>query len=306
MGNRLDGLDSLKGFLVVLVITGHVITGSVSENLLKEIIYFFHMPLFLAVSGYFLKRKTLSLPALEIVKKYNRILTPFLVAFVFYTALWLVFKVGFSVESILYSFLYPYYHLWYIPAVILFVFYTRVLEESSGLVYVLLCLIFVGLTILFSGYSSDISDVEELKFLGDKRFYYFFTYFYMGYLISIGKININTYILSFFFVVGILIYSLSGSKFDVGLGEFIANSSLILIAIPVMSRVGGIGFLSKIGKNSLPIYLWHVLPFLALKHIGMELSHYYIVSFVFFSVFIYLTIRLNGKNKWLNRYFYGG
>ncbi|MWQ00011.1 acyltransferase family protein [Glaesserella parasuis] len=49
--------DATKGFLIILVILGHVILGSLNENTLRYIIYFFHMPLFLAVTGYFISQK---------------------------------------------------------------------------------------------------------------------------------------------------------------------------------------------------------------------------------------------------------
>lgn len=52
---RLQYLDNLKAILIVLVILGHVIQGSIEDyqhNFLFRFIYSFHMPLFLAISGY--------------------------------------------------------------------------------------------------------------------------------------------------------------------------------------------------------------------------------------------------------------
>lgn len=52
---RLLYLDALKGFLIVLVILGHVIQSSISDyqhNVLFRLIYSFHMPLFFLISGY--------------------------------------------------------------------------------------------------------------------------------------------------------------------------------------------------------------------------------------------------------------
>ncbi len=49
--------DSLKGWLMILVIIGHaiqtVVGGECNENHLWNIIYSFHMPAFMAVSGWF-------------------------------------------------------------------------------------------------------------------------------------------------------------------------------------------------------------------------------------------------------------
>lgn len=51
---RLAYLDNLKGFLILLVVLGHCLqdTGASDENLLFRYIYSFHMPLFMAVSGF--------------------------------------------------------------------------------------------------------------------------------------------------------------------------------------------------------------------------------------------------------------
>lgn len=52
--HRLIYIDNLKGFLILLVVFGHCLqdTGTTDENLLYRYIYSFHMPLFMAVSGF--------------------------------------------------------------------------------------------------------------------------------------------------------------------------------------------------------------------------------------------------------------
>ena len=53
---RLNWADSLKGFLILLVILGHSIQytlgNSCYSNHLWNIIYSFHMPAFMAISGF--------------------------------------------------------------------------------------------------------------------------------------------------------------------------------------------------------------------------------------------------------------
>lgn len=54
--------DNIKGFLIILVVLGHVIENYAYNNvsstvsLLYQLIYIFHMPLFVFVSGYFSKK----------------------------------------------------------------------------------------------------------------------------------------------------------------------------------------------------------------------------------------------------------
>ena len=55
MNSRLQFLDSLKGLLIIMVVIGHVIQSSnpdYQHDILFRFIYSFHMPLFLAISGY--------------------------------------------------------------------------------------------------------------------------------------------------------------------------------------------------------------------------------------------------------------
>lgn len=54
---RDESFDFIKGFLIFLVVWGHVIqffyTGNSLENPILIWIYSFHMPLFIFISGYF-------------------------------------------------------------------------------------------------------------------------------------------------------------------------------------------------------------------------------------------------------------
>jgi len=52
---RNEPADALKAALMILVVVGHVFLESVSGNALKGAIYVFHMPMFLALSGYWFK-----------------------------------------------------------------------------------------------------------------------------------------------------------------------------------------------------------------------------------------------------------
>ena len=54
MKERILYLDNLKGFAILLVVMGHCLQGSGGSNeILFNFIYAFHMPLFMAISGYF-------------------------------------------------------------------------------------------------------------------------------------------------------------------------------------------------------------------------------------------------------------
>ena len=69
--NKVNWVDSLKGFAIILVILGHI------SSPLSRLIYSFHMPLFFIASGFFLNpRNELKR---EIIKSIKRLFKPFFI-----------------------------------------------------------------------------------------------------------------------------------------------------------------------------------------------------------------------------------
>lgn len=82
MGNnndkyRIPYLDNVKGFLIILVVIGHVIQDTIgTDNIIDTYIMSFHMPLFMAVSGYCSYKENLGLETIK--KRAVQLLIPFL------------------------------------------------------------------------------------------------------------------------------------------------------------------------------------------------------------------------------------
>ena len=68
---KVNWVDSLKGFAIILVVLGHI------SSPLTSFIYSFHMPLFFIVSGFFLN-PTNELKS-EIIKSFKRLFKPFFI-----------------------------------------------------------------------------------------------------------------------------------------------------------------------------------------------------------------------------------
>ena len=111
-------IDSLKGFLIILVIIGHVITTldntNVFNHALMGLIYIFHMPLFILVSGYLTKSPD-SQQAKDMWRGVLRILVPLLIFHLIYCASKL-YQFGGNYITYLKSF--PYGILWYLMSLI--------------------------------------------------------------------------------------------------------------------------------------------------------------------------------------------
>lgn len=314
MTTRNLAFDQAKGVLIILVIVGHVVLGDMSETPLRKIIYFFHMPLFLAITGYFIKKQLLKYSTKDIILKYrNRMLIPFMVAFVFYNVL---SSYDEGVIGVLKSFInpYPYYHLWYIPAILIFVFYLKLfsylLDKGFKNLFVFLLFIYFSLTLYFETYLQwGLYDNVFYKILGDKRFYYFFSYFTFGFFLAQYKHQL-VYNVKYFLIaigVGLLLFNLAIFDYVVGFGKVLTNLGLIGLVIYTCEyqKIPSSKILAKIGVVSLPIYLWHVAPILVLQKLPINLSMYYGISLLFFIFFIAMVIYFEDKNAIMNRIFYG-
>ena len=63
---RNSTIDGIKGFLILCVVVGHILTGSLDENPIRYIIYSFHMPCFFYISGYLLNTEKIDRTPSEI------------------------------------------------------------------------------------------------------------------------------------------------------------------------------------------------------------------------------------------------
>lgn len=70
--NRVQFIDISRGIAVLLMIVGHVL----ENNIIKDIIFSFHMPLFILVSGYFYKNKFIKE---ELKNSFNNLILPSIV-----------------------------------------------------------------------------------------------------------------------------------------------------------------------------------------------------------------------------------
>lgn len=270
-------IDSLKGFLIILVIVGHVITMLDNSNVLNHalmgLIYIFHMPLFILVSGYLTKSPD-SQDAKTMWRGVLRILVPLLIFHLLYCAS-NAHLYGSNYLTVLKSF--PNSILWYLMSLIfwrIMLYYTPkallkrpALYLSIALVVSVLC----GLTYLGRPFSIQ-------------RTLNFYVFFLMGYYYRQGSLNRQWWhnnILHAAVAVVLLplifyLYPRCGNVMN-GLDHYdldgIPEKILILTCSIAMSMLvfnvmRDFKPLRSIGKESLFYYLYH---FLIIKEILMPL-----------------------------------
>ncbi len=255
--NRDLSLDTLKGFLIVLVILGHLIGSLNTSGGVWNLIYTVHMPLFVLISGYFSKHDKL---------KISNIVKPLLVFQLVNVVLLLLLGNGFSVSY----FYVPYWTLWYLLSLI---FWRIILRYTPQCIldnpYLLLALTIIGAMLIGTF-------LPHGRILSIQRTISFFPFFLMGYYFKTNLIKqtlwskkVSWVLLIAVSIVILFIWFPSNASIllrgadpysisDVPAKLFISCCTIVLIYSLWNLKYENDCF-AKIGKDSLFYYLYHGL-----------------------------------------------
>lgn len=265
---RDNRLDTLKGFLIILVVLGHLIREcGYQEGLNQSIslyIYSFHMPLFILVSGFLTRRKS------DIKIFWGgvlNIIVPLLV-FQFISVLPGVLTNPSLLHSISF-YLTPYWTLWYLLSLIIWRFFIQFVSKQILGKPILLIVISIIVSLL----SGLIHNGEVLSI---QRTLNFFPFFLFGYYLREGCFNallfnrtVSLLIIGAglsLTIVGIIPKSFD--NFFVSTKQYGLSDIPIKIGILVYSFITSLSFFSiiktnsyiaEIGSDSLFYYLYHGL-----------------------------------------------
>lgn len=317
---RLYNLDLLKGILILLVVFGHVLQGSLHQNIWRFLIYSFHMPLFIGLSGYLCNYDNLSeLSIFDLIRKYLfRLIIPWSIAmFVYSIVLSHGLDWGHILESFSENFSNPYYHLWFIPAFFSWILLTWIMSKVDFPGHrVLLIAILVSLTAqLFSTYPHLF---EKFSFNNEtfrEIFYtlrpYNYVYFVAGMLLrkkklSTPKLKNYLFSLSGLCITFYLFYNPERTLSM--LNAWFFNLTLLVLVLRLVSNniISRIRILEWFGVNSLAIYLWHVLPLLFVKFVSDENNPWLFYPFMLLlNGVLLLVYYYTSKLSFFKKYIYG-
>lgn len=285
--------DNAKAFLIFTVVLGHMaeVLLTVSPyktepewlRMLYNVIYVFHMPVFMIISGRFAKRRVENNDFVSVI---NMLIVPYLVC----QTIMLFFYSFFNYEGTSdFSYLKPYYGLWYLLMLGIYQIITpHILKaiRSKTLFFIL----FSGLAILLS--------LGEKSFYGNfQRFFNYYPFFIFGLITSDFKFNFCKKIvfrilslLAFILLVYAVLNSsdylqvkmLSGKRVYSQVAEFLDISRLQFIIFQILRFGLGILFFffvlgisphnknifSFMGTNSTYIYILHLFVAVALIALG--------------------------------------
>jgi fucose 4-O-acetylase-like acetyltransferase len=201
--------DWIKGMAIFLMVYGHIThvgNFSIFQKQIVEVIYTFHMPLFLIISGFFLNTKN---DPYEMVKKViNRIFFPYLIFIIIYLiSLILVQKIGFPTTNI--------------PPATFFDFIKVVLFHPIGPYWFLHSLILIQMCFVIVGVFAKIVKLEE-------SLYFVIVLFLLAILSNYNLIK-----------SGVIVYFLLGmvtNRFHVALPNSVKTGLLLIISIIVFAK----------------------------------------------------------------------
>lgn len=265
MNSRNTTLDCVKGFLMISAMISNFLHKVGDPNpYCNYILYTYHMPLFLAVAGFFISRKTIRLPFSDFFKKYlYRILIPFFIAWTCHYFLWNQDKLGW--KSFWNSIQYPMFHFWFIYNYILSLLSLWILVHLNIDEDVILML-GIMVTALSMIITSSIPSAS--RFVVSYQPYYF-GFFVGGFYIRQKNITYSPKTLRIFFILTLVLFILrialaDHNRFTKITGDFIAFNifaSQLIIGYGKNHPQKRNKTFEWIGRNTYPIYLWH--PFLA-------------------------------------------
>lgn len=299
---RIPYFDHLKGILILLVVLGHFLLEYQSVpifGMLAKIIYIFHMPAFLFVSGYLSKSEN---------ARNKRSILYLLSAYLIFNSLYMLFSYIHYHSSI--SLTTPYYSLWYLLAMVVF---RLTVERVSNLKYALPISFLLS---LLAGFCFSIDNTFSLA-----RIICFYPFFLGGYKLKdelihklLEKRNISYYIKGIFvlaFSIACMVYMVTNYDiaFDmlmmypyVEVVEFIYRflflsiSALMIVALFLCCPAKKIPFLAKWGKNSLAIFLVHrIITLLVCQYLPIG-SLSLIQQFIFVFLLTLLTLLICGMD----------
>lgn len=272
-------MDNIKCFLIILVICGHLmeLSNRDSVNIIYKIIYSFHMPAFIFVTGYFARFKP--------VKILRSIVLPYVIFQILYTLFDYYILHGSKNLSI--QFTRPYWIMWYLMAIFAYYMLLPVINIKS--IYIRALIFSLSLIIsTLVGYDSRIG-----YYLSLSRILVFLPFFIAGVYMSSYKLSdrIDTIMKSkkllliiisvaviiagclYIRYVGISKIALYGSMcFEksginplIRMWLNIIAVSWIVVMLTTMPRKR-IAIISFIGKNTLWIYLLHGFVIRLLSH----------------------------------------
>lgn len=316
---RLRNIDLFKGVLILLVILGHVIPESIDDSFWRTIIYSFHMPLFIGISGFlFNADKMTKFNLFQLINKYRfRVILPWGIAVIGYFIFTSLASQSFSGFELIKAVVYPFYHLWFIPAFLSWVVVTWFLKKAGISPIFMLAIAFViSVTSLSLSYYPELYQEYRIINAGIKLVLhtfrpYFLFFFVLGFVLKHKELNRPGWLAYLLPLLGLcmagyLFYN--PVKVLSILNFYFLNIVLLILAVKIAynGMIREVQSIEWVGIHSLAIYLWHVLPiFIAKYAVGIDNLWLYYGTAICLEIVFIIAYKSLLRYPFLRKYVFG-
>jgi len=276
-------IDNIRFFLILLVVTGHMFetfSGTVS-GVVYKIIYSFHMPAFVFITGYFAKFSA------------RRILGRFVPLYLIFQIVYLFFNekiINQSADTVSVQFTTPFWHLWFLLSVIIFYLLIPLIDTDDRN-KMIVCILASGCVALLAGYDGTVG-----YYLSLSRTIVFLPFFCLGYYCkksgekdrwNSGLEKNKIGVIAFAFIVIVLEeilfykrdfsanvfyqsmpYSATATGVKLRIAFYVCSVAwILLLFLLVPDR--RIPFISELGRNTMSVYLLHGFVKLMIQKYGV-------------------------------------
>jgi len=259
------GLNGTKGLLILMVVFTHCLPPS----MMLYFLYFCHMPLFMAISGFLLKESAFqSGYKAYIIRMWHRLLMPWLIA----SLIFIPFRLtggGPDAQMRFTDIIYPYYHLWYIPSYLIGATICYVMVKKKISVWTVLLAFALITTAWYNIYRDTPTPVTQLPlyYMGDKRLFAYLFFFILAFGLRNGLVQVRITPFALLVMKVIALVSLAFlvlknfSSLYVVWPYLIFNTCLVLFILVYVApqKVLQNKLFMLANEQSLGIYLYHPL-----------------------------------------------
>ena len=217
--------------------------------------------------------------------------------------------------------MYPFYHLWFIPAflfwILLSCFLRKSIKNYKTLILISFLISFIAYFFKIILIVSDLGVISNVvDFFNYTLRLHFFFFFVLGFYfkkIKLSKPNFSNYLSVFLFIISTIYLFYFPNKISSCITFFLGNLLFLklILKLSTCNLMSRNRFLEWIGNNSMGIYLWHVIPILAVQFLlnfetNVQLSNLYFYFWCLISQIIFLLSYKNlNKVDFFKKYFFG-
>lgn len=322
---RIDWIDSIKGFVMLSVVLGHVVNGLIDAEMyrshvdilksIQNVVDMYQMPIFAIASGFLFEKVYWKGGKLNKEKYGRQLLNNFFLYFI-WDIIFCIIKLMFASQtnnpiSISHLVLLPFkavgpFWYFYILIEFYFVFGIKKIHDMKSAIIIPLCIAF--------GLFGSWLRIYEIRWLEYASFLFYISFFYIG-ILTARKKNWRIYDHIIIFISGVFAIAIvminwnkNNAIYYLPIRSYVVAVGLSFIFMYLFMRLGKVPVLNFVGKHCIEIYTMHIFITssgrIILRKCNINNTFIAVILIYFLSVVIPLLVATIMKKIKIYDYFY--